>query len=75
MFLCFVSAFENSVFADYESEKLNDINIVTITVTEDKIGKITQESSKEMVLGAGDKIMLWNDTADIMPMCNVFTVE
>jgi len=63
------------VFADYESGKLNDINIVTITVTEATMGEVTQDSSKEMVPGAGDKIMLWNDTADIMPMCNVFTVE
>ena len=62
------------IFADYESGKLNDIDIVTITVTEDKVGEITQESEKEIVLGSGDKIMLWADMTTIIPKCEAYNI-
>ena len=63
----------NIIFADYEDGKLSDFDIVPVTVTEDKTGEITQTSNKE--IESGDKIMLWNDISDIIPVCEVFNVE
>ena len=63
------------IFADYESEKINDIDVVTITVTEDKIGEITQACEKEIILGAGDKIMIWADMTTLIPKCEAYIIE
>ncbi len=49
------------IFADYEGKKLNDIDIVTVTVTDETVGKITKASEKGVNIGSGDKIMLWQD--------------
>lgn len=63
------------IFADYESEKINDTDVVKITVTEDKIGEITQASEKEIILESGDKIMLWQDVTTLTPLCEAYIVK
>ena len=65
----------NIIFADYEDGKLSDFDIEPVVATEDKTGEITQTCNEEIVLEPGDKIMLWNDISDIMPVCEVFNVE
>lgn len=63
------------VFADYEGGRLNDIDIVPITVTADKVGRITQASKKSVTLGTGDKITLWQDITNLVPLCETYIVK
>ncbi len=63
------------VFADYEGKGLQDIDVVTFTVTADKVGKITKTSEKGITMGTGDKIMLRQGTASLVPMCKALIIE
>ncbi len=63
------------VFADYEGKKLLDIDIVTFTVTADKVGKITKASEKGITMGTGDKIMLMQGTANLVPKCKAYVLK
>lgn len=60
------------IFADYENEILNDIDIVTVTVTAKEVGEITQASEKGVTLGKGDMVMLCRDMA---PLCDAYIVK
>ena len=57
------------VFADYNGEVQNDMDIVTVTVTEETIGEITKASEKGISIDTGDKVMLWEGTASLKPLC------
>lgn len=63
------------IFADYDGERLNDIDIVTVTVTEETIGEITKASEKGVTLGTNDKIMLWQNMKNLVPMCEAYIIK
>lgn len=63
------------VFADYEGGRLNDIDIVPVTVTADKLGEITQASVKGVTLGKDDKIMIWLDMTNLVPSSDTYIIK
>lgn len=63
------------IFADYEDEMLNDVDIVPVTVTDEIVGEITKASVKGINLSAGDKIMLWQDMTNIKLLCDAYIVK
>ena len=60
------------IIADYDSGKLNNVDIVTDTF---ECGMAAVESSKDITLSHGDKIMLWNNTKNSAPLCRAFEVK
>ena len=63
------------VFADYDKGQLKNIDIVPVTVTEDKTGKVTVNMQKSFTLDTDDKVMLWNNMTTIAPLCEEFKVK
>ena len=63
------------IFADYEGGVLNGIDVVTVTVTADKVGEITQASEKDVNIGTGDKIMLQQNMTNFVPLCDALILE
>ena len=63
------------VFADYDGKKLNNIDIVPVTVTADKVGEITRISENDITVGTGDKIMLLQDMIKFIPLCKEYVVK
>lgn len=63
------------IFADYENGALANIDIVTKEVLEAEIGTVTVDMQKDFVLGAGDKVMLWNNISDMIPLCETYEVK
>lgn len=60
------------VFADYEDSRLNRVDIVSLTISEDEIGERTVVSGVNISLDKGDKVMLLQG---LKPICEAFTVE
>lgn len=60
------------IFADYENGALANLDIVTKEVSETEIGTVTVDMQKDFVLGAGDKVMLWNNIDGMVPLCEVY---
>ena len=54
---------------------LNGIDVVTVTVTADKVGEITQASEKDVNIGTGDKIMLQQNMTNFVPLCDALILE
>ena len=63
------------VFADYDGKKLNNIDIVPVTVTADEVGEITRISENDITAGTGDKIMLLQDMIKFIPLCKEYVVK
>ena len=63
------------IFVDYEGGSLKDMDIVTVTVTDEKIGEITKASEKSITLGTDDKLMLWQDITAQKPICEGYFVK
>jgi len=61
------------IFADYDDEILNDVDIKKVVIDRGKTVTITSE--KDITLGRGDKIMLWNSIKDIAPVCKDLKIE
>lgn len=60
------------VFADYEETELIDFDIVT---QEFKFGKTDVTGTKNIILGAGDKVMIWDGTSLMTPLCKPFEIN
>ena len=63
------------IFADYENGALANLDIVTKEVSQAEIGTVTVYIQKDFVLGAGDKVMLWNNIGDMIPLCEAYEVK
>ncbi|MBQ4515341.1 MAG: C40 family peptidase [Clostridia bacterium] len=64
------------IFADYDKGQLKNIDIVPVTVTENKTGKVTVNMQKQTFsLDTDDKVMLWNSMSGITPLCEEFKIE
>lgn len=63
------------IIVDYESQRLNDIDVVPVNVTEDTLEEFSQSGIKNITLNKGDRIMLWNSFTNLMPLCNTFIIE
>jgi len=63
------------VFADYEGGRLENIDIVPVNVTADKLGEITLASVKGVTLATSDKIMLWSDMTSFVPLCDAYVLK
>lgn len=61
------------VFADYEGNRLVNMDIVEYEFTEG-INVVPQEVTS-FALGSGDKVMLWSDMIHFVPICDALTVE
>ncbi len=62
------------IFADYEGTELNNVDIVTVT-TESNNTVTTVTSEIDITLGTGDKIMLWQDMTNLVPLCDAYIVK
>ncbi|MDD6763695.1 MAG: alpha-amylase family glycosyl hydrolase [Clostridiales bacterium] len=62
------------IFADYENGALANLDIVTKEVSQTEIGTVTVDMQKDFVLGAGDKVMLWNGLDGLEPLCDAYMV-
>ena len=63
------------IFADYENGALANLDIVTKEVSQAEIGTVTVDMKKDFVLEAGDKVMLWNNINDMIPLCEAYEVK
>lgn len=61
------------IFADYEGNKLDSIDIVEHKFTEG-INTVQQEN-KTFMLANGDKVMLWYDLINLVPVCDALTIK
>jgi len=62
------------VFADYEEATLNDMDFVTVTAESDNT-VVTVPSEVDITLGKDDKIMLWQDMTNLVPLCEAYIVK
>ena len=62
------------ILADYEESRLNNIDTITVETESDNTIK-TVTSEKDITLGIGDKVMLWKDMENLVPMCEAYIVE
>ena len=63
------------IFADYENGTLANLDIVKKEVSQAEIGTVTVDMQKDFVLGAGDKVMLWNNINNMIPLCEAYEVK
>ena len=61
------------IFADYEGNRLANVDMVEYEFTEG-INVVPQEITS-FALGSGDKVMLWYNMDDIVPVCDALTVK
>lgn len=64
-----------AVFADYESDKLVNLDIVDVTVKETGVGRVYVDMEQDFPLLKGDKVFLMKDMATIIPMCDVYELQ
>ena len=62
------------IFADYEETRLNNVDLVTVTAESDKT-VIIVPSEIDITLGKDDKIMLWQDMTNLIPLCEAYIVK
>ena len=64
------------IFADYEDERLANIEYTTVTFTEETKGTVQDAFiTKGFSLAAGDKIMLWSDMTSFVPLCDAYILN
>ena len=61
------------IFADYDGNKLENVDIVEYDFNEG-INVIPQEA-RSFTLANGDKVMLWYDMVNLIPICEALTLE
>jgi hypothetical protein len=61
------------VFADYENNCLANVDIVEYEFTEG-INVVPQEITT-FTLASGDKVMLWHDMVNLVPVCDALTIN
>lgn len=61
------------IFADYDGEKLENVETQEITITE--TGIVPVSITKGFTLDKDDKIMLWSDMTNLAPKCEAYIVE
>ena len=61
------------IFADYENDALKNVDFVEYDF-EEGINYVSQ-SNFNIYLGISDKIMLWHDTKNLIPVCKAYIVE
>ncbi|GEM_PF-73479 len=65
----------NVIFADYENGILANVDIVEKTISETETEAVTVNMQKDFVLGAGDKVFLWNNISGMTPVCVPYEVK
>ena len=61
------------IFADYENKQLNNTDIVDYTF---KAGvNVVPQADKSFVLASDDKVMLWYDMINLVPVCEALTIK
>lgn len=63
------------VFADYKDGALDAWEAVEVEIAKENLGLNTVVSTKDLILGAGDKVMIWNNVEAMKPMSEVFEVK
>lgn len=64
------------IFADYEGSRLANIEYATVTFTEETKGTAqTAFITKGFSLDTNDKIMLWSDIPNLLPLCDAFILK
>lgn len=58
--------------ADYEGNKLKCVEIITQSFDE---GVVTVTSTKDFTLSTDDKIILWTNITELVPLCDAYTVK
>ncbi len=61
------------IFADYD--KNGRLSIVDALTQNFEVGITTVESSSNITLAVGDRIMLWSDVVDMKPLCQAVTLS
>lgn len=61
------------IFADYENESLKNVDIVEYDFAEG-INTVVQEVTS-FALASGDKVLLWYDMVDLVPVCEALTMK
>ena len=61
------------VFADYENEKLANVDIVEYEFKEGI--NVVPQTITNITLTSGDKVMLWYDMVNLAPVCDELTVK
>ena len=61
------------IFADYENESLKNVDIVEYDFAEG-INTVVQEVTS-FALASGDKVMLWYDMINLVPVCEALTIK
>lgn len=59
------------VFADYDEKKLSDLEALEITEAQ----AVRVGTDKNIALGAGDKIMLWDNFTKLTPLCEAYEIK
>lgn len=64
------------IFSDYENEVLKNVEVATVTFTEQTKGTVLPASITENFnLDKDDKIMLWSDVTGLSPKCEALIIE
>lgn len=64
------------ILADYEGKALRMVDVVTKTVKANELGKVTvRADNKDIMLEEGDKVMIWSDLINIIPLCKDMVIE
>ena len=61
------------IFADYEDTRLANVDIVEYDFVEG-INVVPQEATK-FTLASDDKVMLWYDLINLVPVCDALTIK
>lgn len=61
------------IFADYENGRLNDIDCIPVTLS---LGENTvSQTDTSISLSKDDKVMIWNNMTEIVPVCTALTIK
>lgn len=61
------------IFAGYQNKKLVNVDVVEYDFKEGI--NIVSQINKTFAIGKGDKVMLWYDMIDLVPVCNALTLN
>ena len=61
------------VFADYENNSLENVDIVKCDFKEGT--NVIPQGTENFTLADGDKVMLWYDMIDQVPVCKELTIK
>lgn len=62
------------IFADYEETRLNNVDVVTVTAQSDNT-VVNVPSEINITLCADDKIMLWQNMTNLVPIRMVYVLK